>query len=90
MPSAALRLEIEHALERRFPAALTPVPRTISETVTIGISEVDALLDGGLPVGTISEVTGLHSRFLPNIREMAESASGWMPIWVAPSSAFLY
>jgi hypothetical protein len=62
MPSAAaLRIEIEHVLERRFPAALTPVPRTIRETATTGIPEVDALLDGGLPVGEISEVTGPKS-----------------------------
>jgi hypothetical protein len=62
MPSAtALRIEIEHTLERRFPAALTPVPRTIRETATTGIPEVDALLDGGLPVGAISEVTGPKS-----------------------------
>lgn len=59
MPSAsALRIQIEHALERRFPAALTPVPRTIRETASTGILEVDRLLDGGLPVGAISEITG--------------------------------
>jgi hypothetical protein len=59
MPSAsALRLQIEHILERRFPAALTPVPRTIRETAATGIPAVDRLLDGGLPVGAISEITG--------------------------------
>ena len=62
MPSAsALRIQIEHALERRFPAALTPVPRTIRETAPTGIPEVDRLLDGGLPVGAISELTGPES-----------------------------
>ena len=62
MPSAtALRIQIEHTLERRFPAALTPVPRTIRETTPTGVSEVDKLLDGGLPVGAISEVTGPES-----------------------------
>ena len=60
-PVAALRIEIERALERRFPAALTPVPRTISETATTGVPEVDGLLDGGLPVGAICEVTGPKS-----------------------------
>jgi hypothetical protein len=59
MPSAAaLRIQIESSLERRFPAALTPVPRTICETASTGIPEVDRLLDGGLPVGAISEITG--------------------------------
>jgi hypothetical protein len=62
MPSAAaLRIEIERALDRRFPAALTPVPRTKRETATTGVPEVDTLLDGGLPVGAISEVTGPKS-----------------------------
>ena len=54
----AIRIEIEHALERRFPAALTPVPRTIRETASTGIVPVDVLLDGGFPVGAISEVSG--------------------------------
>lgn len=58
---AALRIEIEHALEHRFPAALTPVPRTIHETASTGIRAVDALLDGGIAVGAISEVTGPQS-----------------------------
>jgi hypothetical protein len=59
MPSAAaLRLQIEHSLERRFPAALTPVPRTIRETAPTGIPAVDRLLEGGLPIGAISEITG--------------------------------
>jgi hypothetical protein len=62
MPSAsALRIQIESSLERRFPAALTPIPRTIRETAATGIPEVDRLLDGGLPVGAISEVTGPQS-----------------------------
>ena len=59
MPSAsALRLQIEASLERRFPAALTPAPRTHCETASTGIPEVDRILDGGLPVGAISEITG--------------------------------
>jgi hypothetical protein len=62
MPSAnALRIQIEHSLERRFPAALTPVPRTIRECAATGIPEVDLLLEGGLPVGAISEITGPES-----------------------------
>jgi hypothetical protein len=62
MPSAAaLRLEIERTLEHRFPAALTPAPRTIYEVAPTGIARVDALLEGGLPVGAISEVTGPES-----------------------------
>src|SRR6266700_3060867 len=59
MPAAsALRLKIEQALETRFPAALSPAPRTICEVASTGIDEADELLDGGLPVGAISEITG--------------------------------
>jgi hypothetical protein len=62
MPSAsALRKQIEISLERRFPAALTPQPRTFRETASTGIREIDALLNGGLPVGAISELTGPES-----------------------------
>jgi hypothetical protein len=62
MPTAAaLRLEIERALERRFPAALTPQPRAIYKVAATGIRAVDELLHGGLPVGAISELTGAAS-----------------------------
>jgi recombination protein RecA len=62
MPSAsALRKQIELSLERRFPAALTPQPRTFRETAPTGIHQIDALLNGGLPVGAISELTGPES-----------------------------
>ena len=60
MPSsAALRIQIEHALDHRFPSALTPERRTIREAASTGIPELDALLSGGLPIGAISELTGL-------------------------------
>lgn len=62
MPSsAALRLQIERALEHSFPAALSPIPRPIGDVSPTGVNEVDALLDGGLPVGAISELTGPDS-----------------------------
>jgi recombination protein RecA len=55
MPSDyALRI----AIERRFPAALTPAPRRLHETAPTGIAEVDDLFDGGFPIGAISEVIG--------------------------------
>ena len=59
--AAVLRLQIEHALESRFPAALSPAPQTIREVASTGIDEADRLLDGGLPVGAISEITGAVS-----------------------------
>lgn len=59
--SAALRIQIEHALQSRFPAALSPAPHTIREVAATGIEEADRMLEGGLPVGAISEVTGAVS-----------------------------
>jgi hypothetical protein len=56
--ASALRFQIEHALASRFPSALTPGPCTIREVAPTGIEEADRLLDGGLPVGAISEITG--------------------------------
>jgi hypothetical protein len=60
-PATLLRRQIELTLESRFPAALTPVPRTVRETVPSGVAAVDALLEGGFPVGAISEVVGPES-----------------------------
>jgi hypothetical protein len=59
--AATLRLQIERSLEHRFPAALTPAPRTLREVAATGIAEVDAHLKGGLPIGAISELTGAQS-----------------------------
>jgi len=63
MPSAStlLRVQIERSLEQRFPSALTVAPRCIRAVTQTGIGKIDALLDGGLPVGAISEITGPDS-----------------------------
>jgi hypothetical protein len=59
MPAAAaLRLQIERLLEGRIPSALSPVSRALHERASTGIDEADDLLEGGLPVGAISEITG--------------------------------
>jgi hypothetical protein len=56
--ASALRLQIEQALESRFPAALSPMPKTVRETAPVGIAAIDGLLSGGLPMGAISEIIG--------------------------------
>lgn len=59
MPSSsALRQQIEATLARRIPSALTPRPRSIRPVAPTGIGEVDALLNGGLPLAAISELVG--------------------------------
>jgi hypothetical protein len=92
MPTAAaLRLEIEHALERRFPAALTPAPRAMHEVAATGIRAVDELLGGGLPVGAICELTGVASsgRTSLALQFVAQrTAEGRACAWVDVSDAF--
>jgi len=62
MPSSsALRQQIERDFQHRYPSVLTPAPRGIQEVSTTGISQIDELLDGGLPIGAISEITGSAS-----------------------------
>jgi recombination protein RecA len=59
VPSAAtIRLQIEAALAHKVPSALTPAPRVIRPVAPTGVSEIDVLLDGGLPVGAITEMVG--------------------------------
>jgi len=62
MPFAAtIRLQIEAELAHRIPSALTPAPRVIRPVVPTGVSKVDELLEGGLPVGAITEMVGMES-----------------------------
>jgi hypothetical protein len=59
MSSAAiLRRQIESALASRIPSALTPAPRIIRPVAPTGVQELDALLDGGLPLGAVTEMAG--------------------------------
>jgi hypothetical protein len=59
MTSAAqLRRQIESALAERIPAALSFRAPSLPELLPCGVTEVDALLGGGLPLGAITELTG--------------------------------
>jgi recombination protein RecA len=59
MPTASvIRSQIEIALARRIPSALTPQPRVVRLAVKTGIEPLDDLLKGGLPVGAVSELIG--------------------------------
>lgn len=55
---AILRRQIEDALASRIPSALTPAPRIIRPVAATGVQEIDALLEGGLPLGAITEMVG--------------------------------
>src|ERR1700733_14465399 len=59
MPSAAIiRHQIEDSLSKRIPCALTPSPRIVRPVAATGIHSIDAVLEGGLPLGAITEVVG--------------------------------
>lgn len=59
MPSSSLlRAQIEAALADRIHSALTPAPPIIRSVQATGIADIDTLLNGGLPVGAISEISG--------------------------------
>ena len=56
--AAAIRSQIEAALADRIPSALTPPARTIRPVTPTGIRSVDEVLEGGLPVGMLTELVG--------------------------------
>lgn len=56
-----LRHEIESALAHKIPSALTPRAREVRPTAPTGIESVDALLEGGLPIGALTELIGPES-----------------------------
>jgi recombination protein RecA len=59
MPTAAqLRIQIEDVLSTRIPSALTPQARRERPVLPTGITGLDELLAGGLPVGAITEIVG--------------------------------
>ena len=92
MPSsAALRLKIESDFQHRYPSALTPAPRTIREVAATGISAIDELLHGGLPVGAISELTGQTSSGRTNMALTflaGRTNDGSVCAWVDAGDAF--
>lgn len=59
MPTAnAVRVQIEASLARRIPSALSPVAKVLRPTASTGISAIDELLEGGLPLGALTEMVG--------------------------------
>jgi hypothetical protein len=62
MTSASqIRTQIETVLGNRIPGALTPRPQTIRPVTSLGIASIDEALNGGLPVGAVTEVVGKES-----------------------------
>jgi hypothetical protein len=92
MPSSAsLRKQIESAFEHRYPSVLTPAAKTIREVAPTGIAQIDDILNGGLPVGAISELTGPASSGKTSIAIAALSRriqEGGVCAWVDANDAF--
>lgn len=92
MPTAsAIRLQIEAALARKIPSALSPQPRVVRPVIKTGIEPLDDLLGGGFPVGAVSELTGpecscrtsMALSFLARITEANKVCA-----WIDVSNAF--
>ncbi len=56
--AAAIRKEIEAKLADRIPAALSPIQASTPPLQPSGTSELNRLLDGGFPLGSLCEITG--------------------------------
>jgi recombination protein RecA len=56
--ASVLRAQIEASLTKRIPSALTPSPRIIRPVSSSGITALDDLLEGGLPLGALTEIVG--------------------------------
>ena len=59
--AAALRVQIEAKLANRVPAALTLRIRQSPERFATGMADADAMLGGGIPRGSITEISGATS-----------------------------
>jgi hypothetical protein len=84
--ASVLRLQIESTLAQRIPSALTPAPKMIRPLAATGIEALDDALQGGLPIGAISELAGpecsgrssVAFSFLAQTSRMGKSARGSM------------
>jgi recombination protein RecA len=58
LSAARIHHQIESDLANRIPSALTPMPQMPRSIAATGIQCVDELLDGGVPLGAITDVAG--------------------------------
>lgn len=89
--AATIRVQVESALARKYPSALTPRPQMVRPVVSSGVEPLDQLLNGGLPVGALTELVGetcsgrmsLALSFLSQI-----TAMGKVCAWIDASNTF--
>lgn len=58
LTATTIRFQIESALAKKIPSALNPRPRMIRPVLETGVENLDELLQGGLPVGALTELIG--------------------------------
>ena len=56
--AATIRMQVESALARKIPSALTPQAKMVRPVAATGIEALDDVLRGGLPIGAVSELVG--------------------------------
>ena len=86
-----LRRQIEAALANRIPSALTPARKIVRPVLGTGVPAVDEVLEGGLPVGAITEMigpecSGRTSLALSFIARVTQSAK--VCAWIDVSDVF--
>src|SRR3979411_603294 len=86
----ALRRQIEADLADRIPPGLTPAPRILRPVASPGIPALDELLEGGLPLGAITEMGGAEcsgrtSLALSFVSQMTQA--GKVCAWIDVSNA---
>ncbi len=65
--AALLKREIEAKLANRIPAALSPIAQQAPRLHPIGNARLDSLLGGGIPLGSVCELTGPDGSGLSSI-----------------------
>lgn len=94
--ATAIRVLVETALAQRVPAALTLKIKQVPELFSTGVAEVDAMLGGGIPRNSITEVSGATSTgkssfalsLLANVTQLG-NACAWVDVsdTLSPESA---
>jgi recombination protein RecA len=56
--AATIRIQVESALAHKIPSALTPPTRMVRPVASTGIRPLDELVQGGFPIGAMTELVG--------------------------------
>jgi len=85
-----VRISVESVLAKSAPSALTLRSRTIRERLASEVAEFDSLMDGGVPVGAVTEfvgVTGSGRTTMASAFVAASLREGRVAAWVDVSDA---